>query len=774
MGTYPDWPAASSSARRFSPAAALIIGMCAVLTGPPALAQFEALEASQSGTIDVDQRPRVARPEWPPLADGVVTADGRPGSADSAAGARMGFPGPSWVDADPDQGEVAASAERKALTALADELYRSEIRAASGNPAAEKSLGGVVAIVHNGISVTRGYGCLDASQGITISEDGSNAVFRLASVSKVITATAAMQLVGTKKLALDEDVNTYLEDDLKFPPSAYGPITLRNLLTHTAGIEENQTGYVSHRQAEDVPSLHDTLLHNPPRRIWPPTKELRDLRHAAYSGWGMSLVGHIVARQGGYGSFEEYVENRIFGPLQMSSSSFREPGVPRGNGLPSDLQEKLATGHVLSPLHGPTARQGRADAATAPTPCQPNPHGRFTRESFEFFNATAPAGGMTSSAADMANFMIAHLDGVYDGKTLMDADALALMHGRALAPFECAKGRPCVNGSALGFYEMYRNGVRGLTHRGATLRTGAKMLLLPEQRAGIFIAVNTRVSPVALRNFMKTFVDYLSPAPTRFFDVEAYEGDVSPFVGQYASNSHSYSRAEKAFLLASPGYTIDVQRADAHTLRIVNMTSDPTYFVQVGPRTFQHVLVGADGKRSLAQERVAFELADGGRASHLITPMAFDVAYRVPWYERPSFHTAVTALALLGCLMVLVLMIMQPASGTGPSRRVRASAMLLCALTFLCMSVACWAVHSAFANPAAQAYGYTFLARLGVVMNDLVVILGVAATLLWTGTRAGRSLPGTDRIMLAVLASLQIAFVASMATWNLVGLEVWR
>ena len=66
--------------------------------------------------------------------------------------------------------------------------------------------------------------------------DPDRTLFRPGSVSKLVTWTAAMQLVEQGKLDLDEDINTYL--DFKIPEYDGKPVTLRQLMTHTAGFEE--------------------------------------------------------------------------------------------------------------------------------------------------------------------------------------------------------------------------------------------------------------------------------------------------------------------------------------------------------------------------------------------------------------------------------------------------------------------------------------------------------------------------------------------------------
>src|SRR5690606_19671797 len=103
--------------------------------------------------------------------------------------------------------------------------------------------GAVVAVVHDGAVVTtRGFGHADTGEGGTdpVEVDPEDTLFRVASISKVFTATAALQLVEQGELDLDTDVSAYIDFELN--RSYDEDITLRHLLSHTAGFEERLQG----------------------------------------------------------------------------------------------------------------------------------------------------------------------------------------------------------------------------------------------------------------------------------------------------------------------------------------------------------------------------------------------------------------------------------------------------------------------------------------------------------------------------------------------------
>jgi CubicO group peptidase (beta-lactamase class C family) len=265
--------------------------------------------------------------------------------------------------------------------------------------------------------------------------------FRPGSVSKLFTATAVMQLVEQGKLDLDRDVNEYL--DFELPRRFDAPITLRNALTHTPGFGQILKG-LGTADSSRIETLEYHVKHHIPPRIFPPGLV------PAYSNYGFVLAGYIVQRISGE-PFEDYIERHIFAPLGMSRSTFRQP-------LPTALRSDMSSGYL-----------------TAGGPPQ----------DFEILG-TMPAGGMTSPGADMARFMIAHLnDGRLDSARILRPETVQVMHRRALPTF------PELNGMALGFLETSRNGHRMIGHGGDTRAFHADLTLYPDAKVGVYVAFNS-------------------------------------------------------------------------------------------------------------------------------------------------------------------------------------------------------------------------------------------------------------------------------------------
>jgi CubicO group peptidase (beta-lactamase class C family) len=188
--------------------------------------------------------------------------------------------------------------------------------------------GAVVMVVKDGrIIASRGYGYADVAKRKPV--DPASTLFRPGSTSKLVTWTAVMQLVEAGKLDLDRDVNAYI--DFKIPPRNGKPVTLRQIMTHTAGFEEAQKNIIFHDPKYDMP-LGAYL------KRWVPARIFDAGLTPAYSNWATAVAGYIVERASGM-PFEDYVEQRIFKPLDMRTASFRQP-------LPPALRPLSATGYT--------------------------------------------------------------------------------------------------------------------------------------------------------------------------------------------------------------------------------------------------------------------------------------------------------------------------------------------------------------------------------------------------------------------------------------------
>ena len=133
--------------------------------------------------------------------------------------------------------------------------------------------GAVVVVVKDGQILTeRGYGYSDVAARAPV--DPKLTLFRPGSVSKLVTWTAVMQLVEQGKIDLDADVNQYL--DFKIPPRDGKPVTMRNLMQHVAGFEEQAKGIIS--EDPKAPGYEVLLKQWVPERVFAPGGDARVLQ----------------------------------------------------------------------------------------------------------------------------------------------------------------------------------------------------------------------------------------------------------------------------------------------------------------------------------------------------------------------------------------------------------------------------------------------------------------------------------------------------------------
>src|SRR5438045_1622150 len=225
--------------------------------------------------------------------------------------------------------------------ALADELTKPDVEAFLDAliPAQLQSrdiAGAVVSVVKDGqVLLAKGYGYADFAAKKPVVADKT--LFRPGSISKVFTATAVMQLVEQGKLDLDRDVNDYL--DFAFPRTFPEPITLRRILTHTAGFEDTLKTLFA-PSARQVKPLRDYLVATMPERIFLPGVV------PSYSNYALTVAGYIVERVSGE-PFDKYIAAHILAPLKMDHSTFVQPP-------PENLEPDLSMGYLAAAEGGRT------------------------------------------------------------------------------------------------------------------------------------------------------------------------------------------------------------------------------------------------------------------------------------------------------------------------------------------------------------------------------------------------------------------------------------
>ncbi|HXS21860.1 MAG TPA: serine hydrolase domain-containing protein [Steroidobacteraceae bacterium] len=401
--------------------------------------------------------------------------------------------------------------------------------------------GASVAVVANGrLLFAKGYGFADMKSRRPVIPQQT--LFRAGSVSKLFTWTAVMQLVQAGKLDLDRDINDYL--DFKMPEPYGRPITLRDLMTHSAGFEDTVTDLFVNRPSQMFPLRQYLTRHLPPL-LHPPGQVV------AYSNYGATLAGYIVQRVSGE-PYDDYIMRHILQPLGMDDSTFQQP-------LPTKLQPRMATGY----------RQA-SNPDTVP---------------FELVEA-APAGALTTDVTDLSKFMLAQLDGgSYGGAQILSATTLREMH--------TPQGRPLpgMNGMDLGFYDENRNGLRIIGHAGDTGAFHADLHLLLDKGVGFAIMLNSTgaggaAEPVRVaifRSFLDRYFPYTPPQEATVSDAGK---DAARVTGFYGSSRHTMLRILTAISQSSVTATPNGQIQESE---LTHLSDVPKDWREVGPLTWREV-----------------------------------------------------------------------------------------------------------------------------------------------------------------------------------------
>jgi CubicO group peptidase (beta-lactamase class C family) len=460
----------------------------------------------------------------------------------------------------------------------------------------ENIAGAVVLVVKDGaILFAKGYGYSNVEKKLPVTVDAT--LFRPGSISKLFTWTAVMQLVEQNKLDLDRDVNDYL--DFKIPAKFGKPITLRNIMTHTPGFEEQVKDLIIEEAASATLQQH--LVKHIPERIFPPGVT------PAYSNYGAALAGYIVERVSGR-PFNDYVEENIFKPLGMSRSTFAQP-------LPAELKPLMSNGYKTG--------SGKARA-------------------FEIIEE-APAGALAATAADLSRFMIAHLQrGRFENAQILRPETINQMHSRQFGLV------PALNGMCLGFYEESRNGHRIIGHGGDTVYFHSDMHLMVDSGIGFYVSYNSAgkgdISPrgALWQHFLDRYFPYQPPQMEKLSTADA---DAKAVAGHYLTSRRAESTFLKISALEDDVEVIPDENGAIKIEPFKDLNGEIKKWQEVAPLVYRSVN---------GQDLVAFRRLDHDGGIQLVINFPAVVFQRVALAGNGDFNTAMILAVLLVMGLTLI------------------------------------------------------------------------------------------------------------------------
>lgn len=587
--------------------------------------------------------------------------------------------------------------------------------------------GAVVTVVKDGKLLTaRGFGYADLARKAPV--DPELTLFRPGSVSKLVTWTAVMQQAEAGKIDLDADVNRYL--DFKIPAYKGQPVTMRHILTHTAGFEEAVRDTVTDKAADFVPI--DAYL-----KRWTPARIYAPGTTPAYSNWATTLAGYIVQRVSGQ-DFDTYVERRIFAPLGMRNSTFRQP-------LPAALVRQMSVGYSAT---------GEA-------------------KTFEYV-VPAPAGSLSASGTDMARFMIAHLQrGTFNGQNILRPDTADQMHNSPLSKVNPLSLMPPLNRMELGFFETNLNGREIIGHLGDTNNFHTSLHLFMRENVGLYVSFNSpgkegAVGPLRTAVF-EDFADRYFPnvaPPAGHVDAKTAAEHARMMTGEWIASRRSDSSFLNGFFWLLATETISTgPHGELVIPGVKDAAGHPRHWVEVAPFVW-HDVNGHD--------RVAAKVINGkvvGWVMDLAAP--FEVFQRVPagrsaGWIKPALYLSLAILLLAFLYWPVAWFVRRhhrtAAPVVGRAGRVQRATRIMAGLEAALLIgwiAALTAILGGSAGPGVP----QFLALCGIVIFvGTVLVSGYNLWLTWTDGRGWPRKLGSLLVFAAALLVLYVAVIFNLMT----------
>ena len=524
--------------------------------------------------------------------------------------AGVGMPRASFLFAMLSMGIAASAAVPAAenLQALADreQFHRFIQRSFIAPLGKQKVAGAVLVAVKDAQELYRiayGYGDMERRAAV----DVDHSMFGIASISKTFTATAIAQLKGQGLLDYDDAVERRLcAFELR---GDGGRLRIANLLTHTTGIPDLFLGAACRSGRDCLPLMRFLAERQPAARAPPGT-------FVSYSNFSNALAGQIVADVSG-GSYGDYLRDRILRPLGMRNTRYDVPGEPQADdrdAVPAlsyeiDAQDRL----VRSP---------------------------------PYYSMFYPAGQIAASGADMARYMIAHLEG---GPFLADAERLDMQKLHARTPgFN--------DGYGWGWNSRRAGNTRVIGHGGDLRGVVSDLLMVPDARFGYFVAITGDAGPV-LEDLSQAFKEtYLSAAaPHRAITAGSPEAIAPDIAGVY--QDFRFTNGDALQMLSILSETTVRRTEEGIAVDLPKLVGGGTYRLVLSGRDEFRVVSAPEGRRVGADVKLRFLRNEAGAVRYFaFEDRGYDLAAeKIPWWRQTRYKLPAIGLLLLACVCAAAL-----------------------------------------------------------------------------------------------------------------------
>ncbi len=424
----------------------------------------------------------------------------------------------------------------------------------------------VAAFDREGVRFAGGFGYADFGRAERVTPD---TLFRAASITKLFTTTLVLQDVEASRLALDDPVNSHLDDLTKIRDrkGRQAPVTIRHLLSHTSGLPVNwrglEYGPLPYRLLVNEGRVRRTLrdLVSGQRTVRAPGKRI------VYSNGAFETLGYVVQRLSGR-PYEDLLRRRVFDPLQMPRSSL--PVASSGPG-------------IATPYGGLMSGAGR----------RPAPAIR---------NYSGPAGALITSALELSRFgRMVLCEGEPDGSRILSKESLS--EAMTLG----SRNHPDLDeGLGLGFWVSMFRGRWLASHDGGLAGVSTRIAMSPSDGVGVTVLTNGadplfvhRITDHMLESLLGLEPEAVPGSPAGVSPELADEWQA--FTARVQGRYHLTDLAPPGPLAALLGLTARPRLTDAGhgTLALDGVGKEPAFLYPDG---------------EVGRFRVAYPLANGTRA----------------------------------------------------------------------------------------------------------------------------------------------------------------
>ena len=306
--------------------------------------------------------------------------------------------------------------------------------------------GAAVAIVKEGeIVFTKGYGYSDVEEKKPVLPEKT--VFEYGSVNKLFVWVSAMQLAEKGELDLNENISSYLPDEVMKKLKYNQPITMLDLMNHTGGFEDRMFDFAQ-KDMDFLPPLKETIVKAQPGQIFSPREVI------SYSNYGTALAAYVIKEITGE-KFYDYERENIFYPSDMINVS----GHPLYKTNPELIKNK-AKGYIVKK------------------------EGLFQERNWIYVPAY-PSGAADGTVVALAKFALALTpEKAIESPLFETSETFKQMFSKSYAPDE-------INTSvAHGFWE-FDGEVPSFGHGGNTDGFTSFISVSPEKRMGLVVLLNS-------------------------------------------------------------------------------------------------------------------------------------------------------------------------------------------------------------------------------------------------------------------------------------------